>query len=46
VTPEVQKGRPYPTFTEIGTGKPLYIHRTGSNVVNGATSPIRTRTTR
>jgi PelA/Pel-15E family pectate lyase len=35
VTPEVQKGRPYPTFTEIGTGKPLYIHRTGSNVVNG-----------
>jgi PelA/Pel-15E family pectate lyase len=35
VTPEVQKGRPYPTFIEIGTGKPLYIHRTGSNVVNG-----------
>jgi PelA/Pel-15E family pectate lyase len=35
VTPEIQKGRPYPTFTEIGTGKPLYIHRKGSNVVNG-----------
>ncbi|PTS89077.1 MULTISPECIES: pectate lyase [unclassified Caulobacter] len=32
---EIQKGRPYPTFIEIGTGKPLYIHRTGSNVVNG-----------
>jgi PelA/Pel-15E family pectate lyase len=24
-----------PTFVEIGTGRPLYIHRTGSNVVNG-----------
>jgi len=32
---EIQKGQPYPTFIEIGTGKPLYIHRTGSNVVNG-----------
>lgn len=32
---EIQKGRPYPTFIEIGTGKPLYIHRRGSNVVNG-----------
>ncbi|WP_269717036.1 pectate lyase [Caulobacter sp. NIBR2454] len=25
----------HPTFVEIGTGKPLFIHRTGSNVVNG-----------
>ncbi|MDC7684627.1 pectate lyase [Asticcacaulis sp. BYS171W] len=25
----------YPTFIEIGTGKPLFIHRKGSNVVNG-----------
>ncbi len=24
-----------PTFVEIGTNKPRYIHRTGSNVVNG-----------
>ena len=24
-----------PTFVEIGTNKPLYIHRMGSNVVNG-----------
>ncbi|PXA96082.1 pectate lyase [Caulobacter sp. D5] len=32
---EYQKGRAFPTFVEIGTGKPLYVHRTGSNVVNG-----------
>ncbi len=25
----------YPTFLEVGTNKPLYVHRTGSNVVNG-----------
>ncbi|MBR0550894.1 pectate lyase [Stakelama marina] len=25
----------YPTFIEIGTGKPLYLHRKGSNVANG-----------
>ncbi len=25
----------HPTFIEIGTGKPLYLHREGSNVVNG-----------
>jgi PelA/Pel-15E family pectate lyase len=25
----------YPTFVELGTNKPLFIHRTGSNVVNG-----------
>lgn len=27
--------RPYPTFTEIGTNKPMFIHRRGSDVVNG-----------
>jgi PelA/Pel-15E family pectate lyase len=27
--------RTHPTFVEIGTNKPLYVHRTGSNVVNG-----------
>ena len=25
----------HPTFVEVGTNQPLYIHRTGSNVVNG-----------
>ncbi|WNO54814.1 pectate lyase [Stakelama saccharophila] len=25
----------YPTFIEIGTGKPLYLHRRGSNAANG-----------
>lgn len=29
-------GRTHPTFLEIGTDRPLYIHRRGSNVVNGA----------
>lgn len=24
-----------PLFVEIGTGKPLYVHRTGSNIVSG-----------
>ncbi len=33
---QVKDGKAYPTFIEIGTGKPLYIHRRGSNVVNGA----------
>lgn len=28
-------GRAYPTFIELGTGKPLFIHRRGSNVFNG-----------
>ena len=28
-------GRTHPTFIELGTNKPLYVHRTGSNVVNG-----------
>jgi PelA/Pel-15E family pectate lyase len=31
----VDPQRRYPTFTEIGTGKPMYIHRRGSDVVNG-----------
>jgi PelA/Pel-15E family pectate lyase len=30
-----QKGREFPTFIEIGTNRPLYVHRRGSNVVNG-----------
>lgn len=25
----------HPTFIEVGTGRPLYLHREGSNVVNG-----------
>jgi PelA/Pel-15E family pectate lyase len=25
----------HPTFLEVGTDKPLYVHRTGSNVFNG-----------
>jgi PelA/Pel-15E family pectate lyase len=29
-------GREFPTFVEPGTNKPLYVHRKGSNVVNGA----------
>ncbi|MGH9386253.1 MAG: hypothetical protein ACRD2N_18410, partial [Vicinamibacterales bacterium] len=28
-------GRTHPTFVELGTNRPLYVHRTGSNVVNG-----------
>ena len=28
-------GRTHPTFVEIGTNEPLYVHREGSNVVNG-----------
>jgi PelA/Pel-15E family pectate lyase len=28
-------GRTHPTYLEIGTNKPLYVHRRGSNVVNG-----------
>ena len=34
--PELNKdGKTYPTFVEIGTNRPLYVHRRGSNVVNG-----------
>jgi hypothetical protein len=29
-------GRRFPTFVELGTNRPLYNHRRGSNVVNGA----------
>jgi hypothetical protein len=28
-------GRNMPTFIELGTNKPIYVHREGSNVVNG-----------
>ena len=28
--------RHFPTFVEIGTNRPLWVHRRGSNVVNGA----------
>ncbi len=31
----IKDNKAYPTFIEIGTGKPLYLHRQGSNVVNG-----------
>ncbi len=31
----VKGGKAYPTFIEIGTNRPLYVHRRGSNVVNG-----------
>ncbi|WP_309643530.1 pectate lyase [Phenylobacterium sp.] len=34
--PEPRNGRTHPTFIEIGTDRPLYVHRRGSNVVNGA----------
>jgi PelA/Pel-15E family pectate lyase len=28
-------GQSHPTFVEVGTNKPLYVHRRGSNVING-----------
>lgn len=28
-------GRTHPTFVEMGTNQPLYVHREGSNVVHG-----------
>lgn len=28
-------GRAFPTFVELGTNRPIYVHRRGSNVVNG-----------
>ena len=28
-------GRTHPTFVEVGTNRPLYVHRRGSDVVNG-----------
>jgi PelA/Pel-15E family pectate lyase len=30
-----EDGRTHPTFIELGTNRPLYVHRRGSNVVNG-----------
>ncbi len=33
--PEPRQGRAFPTFVEIGTNRPIYVHRRGSNVVNG-----------
>ena len=30
-----RRGRDFPTFIEIGSNRPLYVHRRGSNVVNG-----------
>jgi len=33
--PEARDGRNFPTFVEIGTNRPIYVHRRGSNVVNG-----------
>ena len=39
LTPEVAAiaggGRTHPTFVELGSNRALYVHRTGSNVVNG-----------
>ncbi len=31
----VKDGRAYPSFVSIGDNKPMFLHRTGSNVVNG-----------
>jgi hypothetical protein len=33
--PEPRGGRSHPTFVELGTNRPIYVHRRGSNVVNG-----------
>lgn len=30
-----ERGYTHPTFIELGTDRPLYVHRRGSNVVNG-----------
>lgn len=32
---QVRSGRAFPTFIEIGTNRPIYVHRRGSNAVNG-----------
>jgi hypothetical protein len=34
---KVKGGRAYPAFIEIGSNEALYVHRMGSNVVNGDT---------
>jgi hypothetical protein len=31
----IKGNRTHPSFVEVGTDKPLYVHRRGSNVVNG-----------
>lgn len=33
---QIRNGRAYPTFIELETNRALYVHRRGSNVVNGA----------
>jgi PelA/Pel-15E family pectate lyase len=33
--PEPRQGRNFPTFVELGSNRPIYVHRRGSNVVNG-----------
>jgi PelA/Pel-15E family pectate lyase len=30
-----RNGRAFPTFIEIGTDRPIFVHRRGSNVING-----------
>jgi len=32
----VRDGRAFPTFVELGSNRPITVHRRGSNVVNGA----------
>lgn len=32
---QIKDGRTHPGFIEVGTGKALYTHRRGSNIVNG-----------
>ncbi|WP_284734422.1 pectate lyase [Sphingosinicella terrae] len=32
---QVREGRAFPTFVEIGTNRPIYVHRRGSNARNG-----------
>ena len=32
---QVRGNRAFPTFVELGSNRPLYVHRRGSNVVNG-----------
>jgi PelA/Pel-15E family pectate lyase len=34
-SPPAKGGNMFPTFVEIGTNRPLFVHRRGSNVVNG-----------
>jgi len=29
------QGRTHPTFIELGTNRPMYVHRSGSNITNG-----------